>query len=334
MKTRILKIVILLVLIILIFIQLKDVLIMNYLNWIYQYLKNPDIIKSQVNSMRCIFEGPVVRALGNNQKSELSMFVISLMDPPPLKSLRRALKNRNATMKKNAAALLGYHKDKKSTDMLLNLAINDENISVRCKVIEAIGKIGDERAVLIISDLRTNDDPLIRISVAKALGEAKSVYAIKPLKDLLQDSNIEVRRYAVFGLGEIHSPETINGIIRALNDENMSVRIQAIRTLAFRRHEKAVTPLLILLNDPNKNVRIKTIYSLLEYKDERVTDKLINLLETSNDYDIIYPTVSALGYIGDKKALKPLIEKLSKCDNDILKRSIKNSINKIKRNNQ
>jgi hypothetical protein len=73
----------------------------------------------------------------------------------------------------------------------------------RLRAAEALGVIGDDRAVEPLIQALKDKDWKIRASAAKALGKMGDERALKPLFQTLNDENNRVRRYAEFALIKI-----------------------------------------------------------------------------------------------------------------------------------
>jgi HEAT repeat protein len=80
--------------------------------------------------------------------------------------------------------------------MPLLQVIEDSNSNARYWSIEALGEVGDTRAVEPLIALLTDKDVIIRYSAAKALGAIGDSRAFNPLAQLLQDPSEMVKRQA------------------------------------------------------------------------------------------------------------------------------------------
>ncbi|HRF97565.1 MAG TPA: HEAT repeat domain-containing protein, partial [Aggregatilineales bacterium] len=68
---------------------------------------------------------------------------------------------------------------------------------------EALGKIGDNRALPALFLASEDIHPLVRLAVAQALGKLKDASAIPTLMRLLKDESVEVRQASALALGEL-----------------------------------------------------------------------------------------------------------------------------------
>lgn len=103
-----------------------------------------------------------------------------------------------------AATFLGGIEEHNAVDALIS-ALSDDGLHVRESAIEALGRIGDERAgpplLAILENKKENK--YIKSAVAKALGEIKDLRAVQPLIASLRDDAPELRCASAEALGEI-----------------------------------------------------------------------------------------------------------------------------------
>jgi HEAT repeat protein len=97
---------------------------------------------------------------------------------------------------------LAEHKDKESTSKLIKLA--EENSELKYKVIEALVKIGDEKAIpFLVKDLKNNPSE----TVIEALGELKAKSAVPSLAKMI--SSVEYGYQSLEALIKISDPSAI-----------------------------------------------------------------------------------------------------------------------------
>ena len=93
-------------------------------------------------------------------------------------------------------------KEKKDVESLIKALQYKGDLDVRSEAVEAVGKIGDKRAV-------------------------------EPLIQALNDENKYVREGAALALAEIGDKRAVEPLIQALNDKDENVRAEAADTLGF-----------------------------------------------------------------------------------------------------
>ncbi|HXF06632.1 MAG TPA: HEAT repeat domain-containing protein [Blastocatellia bacterium] len=176
-----------------------------------------------------------------------------------------------------------------------------EDGRVRWAAVEALGRIGDARAV----------EPLIKALGYKGRDIVKPGYSSKRsfcVPDLL---GINIRRAAAEALGRIGDARAVKPLIEALGDDR--VRKAAVEALVMIG-AAAVEPLIAVVKDGRKESK-EAVRVLLRLRGrERVialgevaVEPLIEVLE---DPDVRWAAVEALGGIRDARAVEPLIKLL------------------------
>jgi len=93
----------------------------------------------------------------------------------------------------------------------------------RASAIEALGRIGDSRAVEPLIAALKDEDVNVRWPAARALGEIKDTRAIKPLIAALKDAEWIVREAAAEALIKIGAP-AVEPLIAALTEATVVCR--------------------------------------------------------------------------------------------------------------
>jgi len=86
-----------------------------------------------------------------------------------------------------------------------------------------------------------------RQAAAEALGKLGDTRAVEPLVAALRGEDVEVRRTAAWALGEIGDARAVDPLIAALGDEDAEVRRVAARALGEIEDAKATEPLIATL---------------------------------------------------------------------------------------
>jgi len=142
----------------------------------------------------------------------------------------------------------------------LIIALKDMNVDVRVHAAEALGWIGDTRAVKPLCAVLQDKDTSARRTAAQSLGMIGDARAVEPLIAALKDkdSNLlwaelegkqtSVRLLAAKALSRIGTP-AVEALIVALKDKDSDVRVLATKTLGEIGDAQAVQPLLSALMD-------------------------------------------------------------------------------------
>jgi len=173
-------------------------------------------------------------------------------------------------------------------------------------VIRVLGNIGDKRAVLPLIAALKNKDPGVVSRAATALGNIGDKRAVLPLIGAFKDENPSVQKSAIDVLVKIGTP-AVKHLITALKNKEPVVQKSAADVL-IKIGAPAVEPLVVALNDEDPEVQELAMYVLLEIGDPAV-NPLIALLKDNEDPEVEKAAIDALVKIGDS-AVEPLIAAL------------------------
>jgi HEAT repeat protein len=195
--------------------------------------------------------------------------------------------------------------------------LNDPDGPARKAAAEALGKIGDPRAVEpLIASLRDADES-VRSAAASALGDIGDARAVEPLIVDLKDEVSDVHRAAAEALGQIGDARAWEPLIGALTDEDRDVRTAAAWALRSSGDPRAVEPLIAALKDEWDRTRRAAAQALGEIGDARAVQPLIAALE-DQDWSVRWTAAWALPKLGDARAVEPFVAAL-KADDLVLR---------------
>ncbi len=190
-------------------------------------------------------------------------------------------KHSKSTGRENAAEALGRIGDSRAVEPLIDSLENDFS-KVRENAAWALGMIKDIRAIpSLIAALKDKGDEssLVRSASAQALGAIKDYQAVEPLIKALRDKDSAVRRRAALALGKISDNKAVEPLILNLKDKDVNVRIDTIDAIGMIKNPRGVEPLIEALNDENQVVRKGAVAALGNFKDMRVVEPLIEALK-------------------------------------------------------
>lgn len=205
--------------------------------------------------------------------------------------------------------------------------LGDKDMNVSYPSYEAICEIGKPAVDPLIKALK-DDNPSVRSSAASALGTIGDPKATDPLIKALKDNDRGVRIAAARALGELNDKRAVEPLIESLKDKDPEVRVYVAESLGYLKAQKAVEPLIELLKDENETVVYGAVISLGQLKDSRATEPICEVMsryiispgttfmvsstnpgipEISGNPDILGGAVTALGEIGDPRAIDTLL---------------------------
>ena len=144
--------------------------------------------------------------------------------------------------------------------------LSHSDAEIRIKAVDALGYVGDSRAVEPLIKALGDSDHYVREHAARNLGcdyhsslGCDSSKTIPPLIAILEDDDAFVRVEAARSLGENPQPssrEPLEGLAR--NDERWEVRHAAVEALGRVSREESIPVLESLLDDEEELVRVAT----------------------------------------------------------------------------
>ncbi len=254
----------------------------------------------------------------------------------------------------SAAAALGKSRDPALCEPLLAELdkILESDPSLATVIAEALGEIGDTRAIPALAKLSEHGDPAVsfalaqlgpaaigilqgmvrdrsrrgRQSAVRALCAKATPSSIPLLLELLADSEDDkyVRGEAARGLGRyFQSPEIYSALVERLEDKNEVIRVSALLALGSLRNPAAFDIIVAHLQDPE--LKCTAVIALGDLGDARACGLLIPMLR-SRDPSLLYHAVTALGRIGCSDAIPALIELRGRNGNAVFEAAVKASV--------
>jgi len=172
-----------------------------------------------------------------------------------------------------------------SVKPLLKSLYHDDRVA-RCRVAQALGKIGGVRVTEpLIQDLK-DEDKRVRERAVEALGDIRDVRAVEPLIQTLKDKHRSIIEKAVKALGGIGDVRAVEPLIQTLKEKDWSVRCSAANALGEIGDGAAVPALILALGDSEKFVRNASARTLVKIgADEKKTrDTVTEPLKESAEY--------------------------------------------------
>lgn len=185
---------------------------------------------------------------------------------------------------------------------------------VRREAAQALGQIGDARAVEPLISVLNHSDWHVRDAAVEALGQIGDARAFNPLLAALKDGEGYVSHSASTALKRMEPKLNDQQRVHAAIAQAGIVPARWKEVVGFG--SIAVQPLIASLNDGAINVRQKVIEALGQIGDVQAVQPLIAALN-DNHGDIRYSAAQALGQIGDARAVEPLRAALYDSDSSV-----------------
>jgi HEAT repeat protein len=152
-----------------------------------------------------------------------------LGEPRAVPALMQALKDKDWNGREAAAEALGELGDKRAMPALIQALKEDWGWWVRESAAKALSKLGDPGRLALIQALKDEDEN-VRKAAAEALGELGDRRAVPALIQALKDEDGSVRGAAAWALGKLGDRRAVPALRQAVKDYNYAAA-KALRKL-------------------------------------------------------------------------------------------------------
>ena len=207
--------------------------------------------------------------------------------------------------------------------------LGDKDDGVRNGAADALGKIGDARAVTpLVAIMRDpNAKPDLRRIALGAVALIADPSGEPALTQALADVNTdnEARAQAARGLGKIASPTAIATLVKLLDDDDLKLRSASVTALAragqsdsVRARQSVLDDLTTALRDPRPALRLGACQALAPLHSPQANAPLIQALQSDRDQpDTRAAAATALGFADNRDAIAPLLAALDDSDGNV-----------------
>ncbi len=291
-------------------------------------------------------EAPLIRLLGDPQLHEYATHALVAIGFHDRGAWEHGLEDATDGIRQGCVRCLAWIAPPVGIDLVAPM-IHDPSAEVRAEAADAIGRLGDEDAAMLLFELladeneliqeaaeealaRSNpqhvkplllralesDDEQVRIRGAETLGRIGDTDAAGPLVALAKDPREHVRRAALKALGELAGEGASRVMLDALRDASSMVRQQAVVSLGLLQDPETVEALLPLLEESDPRLRFVTLRALGQIRRPDVVPSLLPFLSDGRK-ELRFAAVEALGAIRAPTAVAPLIGVLGDTDRNL-----------------
>jgi HEAT repeat protein len=195
-----------------------------------------------------------------------------------------------------------------ATVELLLAQLKSEDLEVRRSAVVALGRIRDTSATPALVESLTDES--LAIEAANALGQIGDARAVDGLVNLVGHNDASVRQAAVSALNSLTLPSISKRIIPLLHDPDPNVRESAVKIAGYFGYPEAADALLELSHDANERVRCAALEHLPFVDDERTVDVLVRAMKEEMP-NVRAAAARALGNMCRPEVVQPLVAGLS-----------------------
>ncbi|MBU7023628.1 MAG: HEAT repeat domain-containing protein [Theionarchaea archaeon] len=196
--------------------------------------------------------------------------------------------------------------------------LGSPSFGMKWRAVITLGELQDERAITPLIEALTHTDKQVRERAARTLSSFKDKRAVTPLINALQDDYFRVRIQAARSLGKIGDERAIAPLIQLFNEKRkFPPFISEAASFALSEiGEAAIPPLIEVLKDNVSALTPK--YQSTEALKRIGAPAIPHIMKAMKDrsWKIGWGAI-ALGKIGDRRAVEPLIRALEDEDREI-----------------
>ena len=190
----------------------------------------------------------VIKTLGDTAYAgSAAHALVALGDPRGFEPLVAALREGDANLGMCAADALGELKDPRAVGPLMETFRRSYPPGLHSSAANALAKLGPAACAPLVSALK-DWDWRVRISAAEALGKLGDKRAVQPLLAALKDERSDVRAQAAMALGKLRDPQAFDALVAATRSDYV-VQCGAVTALGDLGDPRAIEVLERLLAD-------------------------------------------------------------------------------------
>ncbi len=215
---------------------------------------NLELLKELVEYSNTLISIAAVKAISicpvsDSEKVDISLFLIEKLEDSKF----------DENVKPDLILAIGELGCVESVDKLIEILEDTGEEKIwRMYAADALGKIGDERAVPVLKEVFAEQDALLKAYAASALSNFDTDGVVEILMQGLKDSNWKVRVTSAKGLGEMNAAEALDILIyKAKNDPENVVKLEAITAIGKLGIREGYDFLRELYSDNYKGIEIR-----------------------------------------------------------------------------
>lgn len=233
----------------------------------------------------------------------------------PVEALASALPKANGAQACELIEALGKLGGEKAAAALGDAITSRQNPRVRRCAVDALCEIDSSTSTSWLSELVRDRDETVRWASMRALA-ARDEHARGVVVDLAHDEDERVRREAMLALAEAGAPGAAEAIIEELASADLGTQVLYLRALEKGKSEAAMAALEQLAVRGHAGVRADAIRAWAHVAGDQATDKLVGLLSEGPTHNRQH-VLEALGEIGSDRARAALREAAASSDSEV-----------------
>lgn len=222
-----------------------------------------------------------------------------------ISGLSLALKDRTASVRKEAAFALGLVGDSTAAPALIQRLKTEPDVTVRGSLVTALGMLTARSAGPSLAKSIRSPHATERWAAALAAARSRDSSLVEPLAAAARDARPEMRWRVAYALGRIGDIRGSSALRRLSTDKVDMVRYSAARGLGDIGDSAAAPRLVSMLADSSWRVRVNAAHALGAIRARRDARSLRPLLKDSSPH-VRWEAALSLGALRDSAAVLAL----------------------------
>ncbi len=252
----------------------------------------------------------IARASGKDTeiRSQIIKILSRFNRPDVQDALQSQLSDRNKDVREAALdALIGMDSEHMDVEKLCEL-LRDPDLNIQQKAVDVIVNVNHPDTTRHLVAALKDESEYARRAAVEILNEIGTPENIKQLLEAVQDEDWWVRARSADALAKIGGPKVVNAVIRLIKDDDEAIRRSAIEILNSIKDPKSMKHLIEAVEDTDWWVRERAVDALAEIGSNEAIPALIGML--GKHQESVPVVIRALGKIGGKQVLQPLLQQL------------------------
>jgi len=213
--------------------------------------------------------------------------------------VREMIDDPDPRVRRVCALLLANHRDDGAVDLLLRRLEKEDQASVRCGILTALGQVGGTRAASAVIERIGDDEQEVAAAAAGALSKIAEKNALNgethghAVDALVQRyrrtaegaDGPALREALLTAMGQVKDEAFVEPLRSGLSDEAATVRLAAVKGLSALGTEEAVDRIVPLLDDPDRGVRQAAILAMGTHGGIEHLDEVLARARTDTEVD-------------------------------------------------
>jgi cyclophilin family peptidyl-prolyl cis-trans isomerase/HEAT repeat protein len=249
----------------------------------------------------------------------LACYTLGMIAPEGASAyIAELLNDADDNVRLEAVFMLGLLADTLYAGRLISL-VDDSNPEISHQAIISLGKLGGDSASAVLKRLALDSLPHIRAYAAEGMWRAKDTSSVSILKELVKDSTVGVEQAAVFAMRFLKNPRAAGNLRFRLRDTIPEIRMTAARGLMDMNDSSALINLTeALAREADWRVRASLLMAIRNVGDKRAIKALLNILKSEDNPLVMAEALDVIAHL-EITTLIPKMRPYLKSDDRIIK---------------